>query len=200
MADNLVTLEKLPTIRQRVALRILRRLGWRLYYASLPEPRGVAILYPHTSNWDVVIGLLARCVVAEPYRWLGKEALFKGVTGLILGSILRKLGCVPIERSSSTGAIARLAQQMREADWYWLALSPEGTRSYRNTWRSGFYHIALAANVPVLAVGLDYATKTIQADTIVKLTGDKEKDRAMLAEVYRNTVGLRPENACPIDW
>lgn len=157
MSDNLITPEKLPTRRQRIAQRMLSRLGWKLYFAPLAAPRGVVIVYPHTSNWDTVIGLLARFTVGLPFRWLGKEALFKGIPGLILGPTLRACGCEPIERHASTGAILRIVERMHEREWYWLALAPEGTRSLRERWRSGFYHIALAAKVPLLVVGLDYS-------------------------------------------
>lgn len=200
MADNLMTPSRVGTCVQRLALRMLRMLGWRLYFAPLPGPRGVAIVYPHTSNWDVVIGLLAKWAVNLPFRWLGKEALFQGVFGVVLGPLLRHLGCVPIERQASTGAIERIARQMRDAPWYWLALAPEGTRSLRPQWRSGFYHIALAAQVPLLVVAIDYATKTIHADRVLNLSGDKARDRAAIAALYENVQGLVPHNAAPIEW
>jgi 1-acyl-sn-glycerol-3-phosphate acyltransferase len=196
----LLTPETLPKLSQRLALRLLRLFGWKFYYDGMPGPRGVVIVYPHTSNWDTVIALLTRVAVDEPVRWLGKEALFKGISGAILGPILRATGCEPIERSASTGAIQRIVERMSESDWYWLGLAPEGTRSFRERWRSGFYHIALAAKVPVLVVGLDYPSKTIRADKWLMLSGDKEKDRAAIADVYRHCRGLHPEKAGTIDW
>ena len=90
-----LTPENLPKLSQRIALRILRRFGWKVHYDGFPGPRGVLIVYPHTSNWDAVIGLMAKLAVAEPIRWLGKESLFKGISGVVLGPILRALGCVP---------------------------------------------------------------------------------------------------------
>lgn len=199
-SGNLLTSERLPTRWQRCSLRLLQRLGWRMHFTGLPGTHGVIIVYPHTSNWDVIIGLLAKWVVAKPIHWLAKEKLFKGAAGVMLGPLLRKLGAEPIERGASTGAIQRLAQRIRASKWYWLALAPEGTRGYRLEWRSGFYHIALEAQVPLLVVGLDYPSKTIRADRVLQLSGDKEKDRAALIELYRDCRGMVPENAAPIDW
>jgi 1-acyl-sn-glycerol-3-phosphate acyltransferase len=200
MNDHLLTPQKLPTIWQRCALRALMLLGWRLYFAPLPGPRGVIIVYPHTSNWDFFIGVLGKWAVGLPFHWLGKEALFQGVAGTLIGPLLRALGGEPIERRASTGAIERLAKRIQAADWYWLALTPEGTRSFRDKWRSGFYHIALAAQVPLVAATFDYASKTIRVETVIALTGDKEADRAAIAAAYAGKQGYKPENAGTIDW
>ncbi|MGZ3236871.1 MAG: 1-acyl-sn-glycerol-3-phosphate acyltransferase [Burkholderiaceae bacterium] len=200
MPNHLLTTQALPTWRQRCALRLLVLFGWRILFAPLPGPRGVLIVYPHTSNWDFFVGLLAKWAIDLPFHWLGKEALFQGVIGTLIGPILRVLGGEPIERKASTGAIERLAKRIQDADWYWLVLTPEGTRSYRKTWRSGFYHIALTAKVPLVAASFDYATKTVHVETVIHLTGDKETDRAAIALAYAGKRGYQPENAGAIDW
>lgn len=200
MSDPLLLPEHLPTWHQRCALRLLQRLGWRMHYTGLPGPHGVIIVYPHTSNWDVAIGLLGKWAIAEPIHWLAKEKLFKGISGFLFGPLLRRFGAEPIERGVSTGAIQRLAQTINSSPWYWLALAPEGTRSHKPQWRSGFYHIALAARVPLLVVGLDYENRIIRADRVLQLSGDREEDRAALVDLYRDCRGLVPENAAPIDW
>ncbi|MGZ5883398.1 MAG: 1-acyl-sn-glycerol-3-phosphate acyltransferase [Burkholderiaceae bacterium] len=181
-------------------MRLLALFGWHIHFAPLPGPRGVIIVYPHTSNWDFFVGLLAKWAIGLPFHWLGKEALFQGVIGALIGPILRVLGGEPIERKASTGAIDRLAKRIQDADWYWLVLTPEGTRSYRNTWRSGFYHIALAAKVPIVAATFNYATKTISVETVIWLNGDKQADRAAIASAYATSHGYKPENAGAIDW
>jgi 1-acyl-sn-glycerol-3-phosphate acyltransferase len=200
MTTHLLTTQKLPTWRQRCALHLLAVIGWRVHFAPLPGPRGVIIVYPHTSNWDFFVGVLAKWAVGLPFRWLGKEALFKGGLGTLIGPLLRAWGGEPIERKASTGAIERLAKRIQDADWYWLVLTPEGTRSYRNTWRSGFYHIALAAKVPLVTASIDYATKTVNVETVIWLSGDKEADRAAIAAAYIGRRGYKPENAGAIDW
>lgn len=188
----------LPHRSQRVALRVLQRLGWTLRYKPLPGPHGVIIVYPHTSNWDVVIGLLGKWAVGLPFRWLAKEALFKGLPGATIGRVLRRWGAVPVERSAPNGATARLAEQMRASDWFWLALAPEGTRGYRPYWRSGFYHLATAAHVPVVMVYIDYGKKELGVIDSIRLTGDQQADMDAIARVYRNRHGLHPTLAAPV--
>ncbi|HYD59628.1 MAG TPA: 1-acyl-sn-glycerol-3-phosphate acyltransferase [Noviherbaspirillum sp.] len=198
MADHYLTTRNVATRWQRVAVRLLAVFGWRVNFAPLPGPCGVVIVYPHTSNWDFVIGLAAKWAVGVRFRWLGKEALFKGTCGALLGPWFRAWGGEPIERGSNTGAIARLAERIKAADEFWLALAPEGTRKYRDSWRSGFYHIALSAGVPLGMAAIDYATKEVRLVSYAMLTGDVDADLARIRDVYRSCRGLKPECAAPI--
>jgi hypothetical protein len=136
MTDHTLTARSVSTPLQRFAIRALGCVGWRVSFAPLPGPRGIIIVYPHTSNWDFPIGLLAKWATGLRVRWLGKEALFRGLCGATLGPLFRACGGEPIERGANTGAIERLAQRIKAADEFWLALAPEGTRKYRDTWRS----------------------------------------------------------------
>jgi len=198
MSDHLLIPETLPRRSQRWALRLLAVFGWHVHFAPLPGPRGVVIVYPHTSNWDFPIGILAKWGVGVPIRWLGKEALFSGSCGLLLGRLFRRMGGEPIERHASTGAIERLGQHIRDADWYWLALAPEGTRKFRPYWRSGFYHIAIAAKVPLAIAYIDYATRVVGVTDYLDLSGNVELDMERLRAAYAGRQGLRPNLAAPI--
>ncbi len=198
MADHYLTTRNVATRSQRFAVRLLAIFGWRVNFAPLPGPRGVVIVYPHTSNWDFVIGLVAKWAVGVRFRWLGKEALFKGTCGALLGPLFRAWGGEPIERGANTGAITRLAERIKSAETYWLALAPEGTRKYRDSWRSGFYHIALTAGVPLGMACIDYGTKEVRLVSYAVLTGDVETDLARIRDVYRSCRGLKPECAAPI--
>jgi 1-acyl-sn-glycerol-3-phosphate acyltransferase len=184
----------MPTRLQRNTLRLMALFGWRVTFKPLPGPRGVAIFYPHTSNWDVVFGLGAKVAIGIPFRWLGKEALFRGVSGLLLAPILRRLGCEPIDRKAATGAIERLAKRI-QLDEYWLALSPEGTRKYTDYLRSGFYYIALTAKVPLGLAYVDYANREVGMVDYITLTGDVEADLARIREIYRHRRGREPKKA-----
>ncbi len=183
---------------QRIAARLLGLIGWHVHFAPLPGPCGVIVVYPHTSNWDFIVGMLAKVAVGVRIRWLGKEALFSGVFGFFFGRLMRRWGGEPVVRSMSTGAIERLAQRMHAADWFWLAITPEGTRSYRPYWRSGFYHIALAADVPVALAFIDYEHKAIGVVEHIRLSGEVDADMARIRDAYADCRGLRPEWAAPV--
>jgi 1-acyl-sn-glycerol-3-phosphate acyltransferase len=198
MIQNELHPAALPTFGQRFALRLLRLFGWRLLFKPLPGPHGVAVVYPHTSNWDFIIGLLGKWSLGLPFRWLGKESLFRGVTGKTLGMMMRSWGGVPVERHASTGATERLAAKMHEAPWFWLALAPEGTRSYRAHWRSGFYHLAVTARVPLRIVYIDYPNKTLGVIDDIDMTGNPQVDMAAIGVAYAGHLGLHPELAAPI--
>ena len=184
----------LPRLGQRLSLRLLQLFGWKVRYKPLPGKHGVAIVYPHTSNWDFFVGLLGKWTLGLPFRWLGKESLFRGPWA----GLMRSWGGVGVERGSSTGATQRLAEKMREADWFWLALAPEGTRSYRPHLRSGFYHLALTAKVPLVIIYLDYPNKELGVIDTIRLTGDPQIDMPAIAAAYEGRLGKHPELAAPL--
>ncbi|HEX8785130.1 MAG TPA: 1-acyl-sn-glycerol-3-phosphate acyltransferase [Telluria sp.] len=194
MEEYLMRPEALPTWGQRTATRLLKLIGWKFYFKPLPGPHGIAVVYPHTSNCDFFIGLLAKWAVGLQFRWLAKDSLFRGP----MGFMMRYWGGVAVDRSAPQGAIARLAQTMRASKWFWLAITPEGTRSYRPCWKSGFYRIALAAEVPVLLVAIDYGKKVVDVTHTMMLTGDEAADMAAIAKYYEDVRALYPDKAAPI--
>jgi 1-acyl-sn-glycerol-3-phosphate acyltransferase len=184
----------LPTWRQRSALRLLHLTGWRLRFRPLPGTHGVMVVYPHTSNWDFPIGLLGKWALGLPFRWLGKDTLFKGP----LGAIMRYWGGMAVERSTTSGATDRLAHSMRAEPWCWIAITPEATRGYKPHWRTGFYHLARAARVPLLLVYIDYPNKELGVVDTLALSGDQSADMAAIAAVYAGRHGRFPQNEAPI--
>lgn len=194
----LLTEQQVPRLSQRWAIKILRWIGWRVCFKPLPGPHGVVIVYPHTSNWDFVVGILAKWAIGLPFHFIAKSSLFEGWTGFVLGRWLRGLGGEPVERGVSTGAIAKLAQRINGAEWLWLAIAPEGTRSYRPYWRSGFYHIAVAAKVPIACAYFDFANKEVGLVDYLQLSGDVATDMDNIRAVFAGKQGLRPELAAPV--
>lgn len=194
MSDYLLRPSDMPTWGQRTSLRIMQLFGWKLYFKPLPGPHGIAVVYPHTSNWDFVIGLLAKWTTGLHFRWLAKNSLFWRPMGVLM----RYWGGIPVDRSAPQGATQRLAQNMLASDWCWVAITPEGTRGYKPHWKSGFYRLALAAKVPVLIVYIDYRTKEFGVRDYVTLTGDEAADMAAIASIYEGREGLHPELAAPI--
>jgi 1-acyl-sn-glycerol-3-phosphate acyltransferase len=198
MQTPFFTFKQAPRFSSKIALAVLAALGWKLRYNGLPAVRGVIIFYPHTSNWDFFYGILAKWAIAIPLRFLAKENLFKGMSGFFIGGLIRYWGGEPIERTISSGAITQLVKRMQQADWFWLAMAPEGTRSYKPYWRSGFYHIALSAKVPLVCAFIDYPHKEIGVRQVIELTGDKAIDLAQIQFVYQCVQGKHPHQQSPI--
>jgi 1-acyl-sn-glycerol-3-phosphate acyltransferase len=194
MSDFELKPADLPTWGQRMSLRVLKLFGWRMLYRPLPGPRGIAVIYPHTSNWDFMVGLFGKWALRLPFRWLAKDSLFKSP----LGKWFRALGGEPVERGTPSGTIKLQAQRMNAADWYWVGITPEATRGYRPNWKSGFYHLALEAKVPLVLVFIDYPNKTLGLVDHVFLTGDQEADMAAIRAGFAGRHGLYPENEAPI--
>ncbi|WP_306393835.1 1-acyl-sn-glycerol-3-phosphate acyltransferase [Telluria beijingensis] len=194
MSDYLQRTEDLPTLRQRTALRVLQLFGWKVYFKPLPGPHGIAVVYPHTSNWDFPIGLVAKWALDTPFRWLAKDSLFRGT----MGRLMRYWGGIAVDRRAPMGATRQLAQQMLKEDWCWVGITPEGTRGYRPHWKSGFYHLARSAGVPLLLVSFDYKKKELRVVDTLELSGDVERDMDAIRAVYEGVTALYPQNAAPI--
>jgi 1-acyl-sn-glycerol-3-phosphate acyltransferase len=182
----------------RFARSLLALFGWRVRFDGLPGPKGVAIVYPHTSNWDFVIGLLAKWAIDLPIRWVGKETLFRGLTGATLGRLMRMWGGRPVDRTNQSGAVEQLAQLMQSEPWFWLGLSPEGTRRHTDYIRSGFYHLALKLDLPVALAYIDYRTREIGVSEFVHMSGDQARDLERLRRFYADKVARFPAKASTI--
>lgn len=178
---------------------LLKLMGWTVHFEGLPAFQGVAVVYPHTSNWDAPLMFLVKFAMGIQVSFWGKDKIFKWP---IVGRWLRWIGGVPVNRTASGGVVeeaVRLIEQRKQAGTYfWLGLAPEGTRKLIPGWRSGFYQTALRADVPLLAVKLDYSTKTVSIVDFIKLTGSIQTDMTRIAAMYNDVKGLRPELASPI--
>jgi 1-acyl-sn-glycerol-3-phosphate acyltransferase len=182
------------TLTQRLARAILRLLGWTCLDLPQRPAQAVVIGYPHTSNWDWPIGLLAIMALGLRARWAGKDTLFRGPAGLLM----RWLGGIPVNRRERSGTVERLAAGLRRHEKSMLVIAPEGTRSLRPGWKSGFYRIARAVEVPVLVGVVDYAHRRVGLVGSVILSGDEAADMAAIADCYHDCRGRRPELASPI--
>lgn len=182
-----------------LARGVLALFGWRVAFAGFPARQGVILVYPHTSNWDFPLGVLVKWAVGVKAHYWGKDSLFRVP---LLGAWMRWIGGIPVDRSHRSGVVGHTAARLREAmqrgeDW-WLAASPEGTRSLSTGWRSGAYQVAVQARAPIALVAFDYATHTVHVTDFVVPTGDADLDFACFAEVFRDVRGYRPELASPI--
>jgi 1-acyl-sn-glycerol-3-phosphate acyltransferase len=182
------------SLSQRLARLVLRLFGWTCLDLPQRPDRAVVIGYPHTSNWDFPIGLLAMVALGLNARWVGKDSLFHGP----LGPLMRRLGGIPVNRREHTGFVERSATELRCQRRFMLVIAPEGTRSLRPGWKSGFYRIARAADVPVLVGAIDYSRREIGLLASITLSGDEAADMARIAACYQGRQGRRPELASPI--
>ena len=173
---------------------MLRLLRWRVVLAQPVPMRCVIVIAPHTSNWDFVIGLAAKWYIGIHFRFFGKDTL---VRWPLAGALVR-WGGIPVDRRASHGVIATLAARFREEPDFRLVIAPEGTRSRTAHWKSGFYHLARAAGVPIGLAFIDYARREIGIGAYVDLTGDEAADMAGVAAFYAAKVGKRPANAGPV--
>jgi 1-acyl-sn-glycerol-3-phosphate acyltransferase len=183
-----------------LAQAALRLAGWRLRFKGLPARQGVLIVYPHTSNWDFVVGILAKWGVGIAVTFWGKDSLFRLP---LLGRWLRWLGGVPVDRASANGIVGQMARELVAARergrFLWLALAPEGTRRHADAWRSGFYHVAHDAKVPLGLVFLDYGQREVGVEHFMMLSGDVDADMNEIRKQLSSRTGRHPERAAPIE-
>lgn len=160
---------------------ILRLGGWRVVGALPDVPKLVLIAAPHSSNWDGIWGFAAKLALGFEARVLGKAQLFWWP----LGPLLRRLGVVPIDRSSAHGTVEQAVEMIRDNDRIWYALAPEGTRKRVERWKTGFWKIAHGAQVPILPAYFHYPERTIGIGALFHTTDDMHADMRALREWYR---------------
>ncbi len=182
-----------------LARAALRLAGWQLEFDGLPAAQGVIVVYPHTSNWDFIVGLLAKWAIGLPASFWGKDSLFRIP---LFGRWLRWLGGVPVARHTRQGHVAQMVDALRAAKaeqrFLWLALAPEGTRGRTAGWRTGFHRVATQAGVPLALVRLDFGQRRVGFDSFWQLSGDLQADFATFAQRFAGCRGCRPAMAAPV--
>ena len=168
--------------------------GWRIAGAPPSEPKYVLVAAPHTSNWDVphMLAVAFRCRVR--IQWAGKHTLFRPP----FGGLMRWLGGIPIDRRAKHGAVEQLADAVQRAERIVLAISPEGTRRRTEHWRSGFYHVARLAQVPMIPGVLDYGAKTAIFGPVLWPTGNVRKDMDRFRSFFEGRAACHPEQFGPV--
>lgn len=182
-----------------LARAILRALGWQLMGDGLPARQGVIVVYPHTSNWDFPVGLLAKWALGLRVTFWGKDSLFKPP---LFGRWMRWMGGVPVNRQRPGSLVPDMVTRMRAAreqgEFLWLVLAPEGTRAAGPGWRSGFYRVAVEAGVPLALAQLDFGRRRVGFHSCLRLSGNLEADMAEIARRYSGVCARRPAQAAPI--
>ena len=176
-----------PRVRPNAFVRwigrsLLRLGGWRMAGAFPDLPRLVLIGAPHSSNWDGVWGFAAKLALGLDIKILGKDSLFRVP---LLGYVLRRLGVIPVDRSAAHGVVEQAAAMLRGNPRFWFGLAPEGTRKRVERWKTGFWKIAKAANVPVLPAYFHYGKRIVGIGPLFDLGDDMQADIARIQAWYR---------------
>jgi 1-acyl-sn-glycerol-3-phosphate acyltransferase len=175
----------------RAASRVFLKIaGWRIE-GSLPAGahKCVLIAAPHTSNWDLPYTLMTAFVLRLHPYWMGKASIFRPP----FGPLMRWLGGIAVNREQSTNLVAASVAALKAADGpVQLIVPPEGTRSAVTRWKTGFYHIAVGADVPVLMAYMDYADKRAGLGPVFTPTGDVERDMDAIKAFYAPFKGKNP--------
>jgi len=174
-----------------IAIVVLKVIGWKAVGKEIANPRFVLIGAPHTSNWDFPLMLLIVLKLRLQVFWMGKHTLFP----FPVGWLMKWLGGIPINRAKSHNVVNETVRQYRENENLVVLVPPEGTRSKVTTWKSGFYHIANNAGVPILMGFVDAAKKEAGLADFFYPTGDVEADIQEIRKFYQDKKGIRAENS-----
>ncbi len=173
---------------------VIRLLGWQADYRLPEHKKYVLVGAPHTSNWDFLLTMLFFLTSGLRFNWVGKSAMFPWpVAGLF-----KAMGGIPINRDASTGFITQSIKSLTERERMILTIAPEGTRSYTKFWRTGFYYIALRADVPIALGYLDYKSKRMGIGKTFKPSGNMEQDFKIVRDFYADVHGKDMSKQGPV--
>ncbi len=174
-------------MRSRLARLVLRATRWTAV-GKMPRT-GVCVGAPHTSNWDFVMMLLIMWRGGVTPRVLIKQELFRGP----LGWLLHRLGGLPLDRANPGSVVRNLVREARSGEPFLLILAAEGTRQKGEYWKSGFWRLARAANLPIALAFIDGPTRTAGFGPTISATADVVADMDQVREFYRDKRGIHPE-------
>ncbi len=165
-------------------------MGWK-YAGEFPDlPKFVMIIAPHTSNIDFPLGLAPLFTLGLRLSFMAKSSLFWEP----LGTYMRWLGGAAIERKATGGYVQAAIAQFEQRDQFILAITPEGTRTKVDRWKTGFYHIAQGAGVPILPLIFDYSRREFRFEELLIPSDDMEGDIKILQSYYNAGQARKPEN------
>ena len=174
-----------------LAKTILGAFGWRTEGVLPAASKYVIVGAPHTSNWDFVLMLALALVFRIKVSWMGKHTLFRWP----LGALLKRLGGIPIDRTARHNVVEQAVQAFHNSESLILLITPEGTRKKVPYWKTGFYYIAQAANVPIVLAFADYKRKVGGVGPTIVPSGDIEADMRIIRDFYADIVGKYPDQA-----
>lgn len=173
-----------------LSLWLMKAAGWK-NVGEIPNiAQAVVLAIPHTSNMDGVYALPNLFALDIKISIMGKHTLFEIP---VLKQFLSWMGIIPINRSVKGSVLQASIDMFKDGKPLFLGLAPEGTRKYTENWKTGFYYIAVGANVPILPVALDFNTKEVRFLEPVYPTGNIEEDLPKIYEQYGGVMPFHPE-------
>jgi len=167
---------------------LFRAAGWKVIGTPpININKAVWAGAPHTTNWDFIVCLGGRAALNMNIGFLAKSQLFKWYSGWLF----RGMGCYPVYRNKSTNLVDTIAGMFTQYETLHIAITPEGTRKDVDKIKTGFYHIALKANVPVILIGFDYPRKAVVVSEPIFLQHDFQKDMRTIYDFYLMIGGTR---------
>ncbi len=173
-----------------VSILVLALIGWKIRGRELERQRCVLIGAPHTSNWDFPLMIMAVLKLRLRVYWMGKHTLFP----FPFAGLMKWLGGIPIDRGRPHNVVRETVRQYEKNDELVVLVPPEGTRSKVTHWKTGFYHIASNAGVPILLGYVDAGRKEAGFADFYQPSGDLDHDLAEIRKFYADKRGLRPGN------
>jgi 1-acyl-sn-glycerol-3-phosphate acyltransferase len=165
----------------------MRLLGWRLEGEFPNIPKMVLIVAPHTSNWDFIVGLAVKFRMGLHARWLGKHTIFRGPAG----NLFRLLGGIAVDRSAAHNVVSESVRAFEDSERMILVITPEGTRKRVAEWKTGFWHIARGAGVPILPVTFDWGRKVVRIGDPIAPRESAHEQLPSIKAVFADATGRR---------
>lgn len=181
----------LELLVHRLLVGWYRRNGWTIAGELPADPKFVIIGASHTSNWDFLVFLGLVHSIGRKVHFIGKHSLFRWP----LGGFMRALGGIPVDRSAPQDLVSQVVAEFNRRDEFLLVIAPEGTRSRTSKWKTGFYHIALKAGVPIVAAGPDFPSRRGVIGPVIRPTGDYREDMKPAFAFFRTLAPKHPERA-----
>ncbi|MCC6895969.1 MAG: lysophospholipid acyltransferase family protein [Anaerolineae bacterium] len=169
-------------------------VGWKVTGKVPNFPKMLLIGVPHTSNWDGAIFYVFSLAIRTHIKFIGKHTLFK----FPFGGLMRFAGGIPVNRSTTLNAVDQIVDQFNQHERMAVIVAPEGTRSLTKHWKTGFYYIALKAQVPIVLGYVDYSRKEVGLGPNFMPTGNIVEDFKIIQAFYADKVGRHPEKQGPV--
>lgn len=176
-------------MRRSITRFIFGLAGWKITGGVPAVPKAILVVAPHTSSWDFLVGVFSRAILDIRISFIGKASLFRPP----FGWLFRWLGGFPVDRVQQQDTVKFVIDLFNRHETFYFSLSPEGTRQYTPKLRTGFYHIAMGAKVPIVLVGFDFEKREVQIQQPFYPTGNLEADMEHILAYFRTVKGKYPD-------